>query len=71
MKKEKLVAILTEKGRFDSMLVSARASAEEIERTISEVYPLDGIQWMEIREISMQSLKTLNNTFGKRCTARP
>lgn len=65
MKRKKLVAILTEDGKFDSIMVAARASTEEVEHTLSEAYSLDGIQWMEIREVSMQSLKTLNKAFGK------
>ena len=70
MKKEKLVAILTGDGKFDSIMVAARASTGEVELALSEIYSLNDIQWMEIRKVSMQSLKTLNKAFGRRLTTR-
>ena len=66
MKKEKLVVILTEEGKFDAIMVPARASTEEVENALSEDYALNGIQWMEIRKVSMQSLKTFHKAFDKR-----
>lgn len=57
MKKKKLIAILTEEGKLDSITVAARASAEEIELALSEAYSLNNIQWMEIRKIPANSPK--------------
>ena len=68
MKRESLVVILTEEGKLDSLMIASRASREDIELALSETYSLNGIQWMEIRKVSMQSLKALNKAFGKRYT---
>ena len=70
MKGEKLVAIFTGDGKFDATMVPACASTEEVEHILSGVYSLNDIQWMELRKVSIQSLKTLNKAFSKRPTLR-
>jgi len=65
MKKKKLIAILTEEGKLDTIEVASNASAERIELALSEFYSLSNIQWMVINKASAQALETLNRKFGK------
>ena len=64
MKLEKQIAVLTESGGLDILSFSLNSNIDDIEQKLSDLYPLDSIQWMEVKNVSLDTLRKLNVKFG-------